>query len=219
MGGAGRVDDPVAAAIRSCRATPGVSAGRRRRPATVAASPVADLTGTTVLVLRPVSQWPVLVDGVVELIGAGTVRETSPIEQGAPPWRRFGAIRCLRAIHALTSCRSATAKARGDQGTVSNRLLGRLVPAVRRAATRLIRARWPRARRDDRCDRCAGSARHRSPLFHIGARMPSRFGLCQPACDVLHDPATGSPSERVSVVVRAPTAAGTRCRSARAPPA
>jgi hypothetical protein len=31
------------------------------------------------------------------------------------------------------------------------------------------------------CDRCAGSARHRSPLFHIGARLPSRCGLAHPS--------------------------------------
>jgi hypothetical protein len=104
MGGACRVDDAITAAIRG-GPTPCVSAGRMRGLGTVAVLAILGPARTATLILRPIGGPPRIIGRLAELVGAGSVREARPIEQGAPPWRRFGAIRRLRAIHALTSCR------------------------------------------------------------------------------------------------------------------
>jgi hypothetical protein len=164
-GGARRVDDAITVVIRS-RAAPCVAAGR--------------ILGAARIIGR-----------LAELVGTGSVPVARPIEQRAPSWRRFGAIRRFRTIHALTSCRWATAETRGDQGTVSHRLLA---SGTRRFGERKRGSSGHGGReRDDWIDRCAGSARHRFPLFHIDARLPSRFGLARPLTTCLTTARCGGP--------------------------
>jgi hypothetical protein len=80
MGGAGRITDAIAAAIRSSGPAPCVPAGRTRRPATVAAPSVVGRTRTLILVRRPVAGSSRVVARVTEVVGARSVREAGPVE-------------------------------------------------------------------------------------------------------------------------------------------
>jgi hypothetical protein len=80
MGGAGRITDAIATAIRSGRPAPGVPAGRTRRPATVAAPSVVDRAGTVILIRSPVTGSPWVVARLAQIIGASSVGEAGPIE-------------------------------------------------------------------------------------------------------------------------------------------
>ena len=80
MGGAGRITDAIAAAIRSGGSAPCVPAGGTRRAAAVAAPSVVDRTRTLIRIRRPVAGSSRVVARVAEVVGARSVREAGPIE-------------------------------------------------------------------------------------------------------------------------------------------